>query len=59
MTPEERERLTRYPDLSHPSAALYVVGHDSYGPIRIGASFVPWDESLIGTQGETWEIVDW
>lgn len=54
-----RQRFDRYPDLNHPSTVIYVMGYDAYGPIRCGASFVPWDESLIGVEGDTWRIIDW
>ena len=58
-TLEERQRLQRYPNLSRPKCKIYTVAWDSYGPIRIGARYVPWNEALIGVQGDTWEIVDW
>ena len=58
-TSEERQSLERYPDLSHSSAKIYIMGWDSYGPIKVGASYVKWDESLIGVEGETWKIIDW
>lgn len=58
-SPEERQRVDRYPDLNCPFAAVYTMGYDQFGLIRIGARFVKWDESLIGVEGDTWRIVDW
>lgn len=54
-----RLHTERFPDLNHSSTVIYLVGYDSFGPIRIGAQYVPWNELLIGMQGDTWEIVDW
>lgn len=58
-SPETRQGMDRYPDLGHPTTTLYLMAHDGHGPIRIGAKFVKWNESLIGVTGNTWKIIDW